>query len=135
MAQATSASATAVPCEARIADGAIRGGLVGLLWAGYFGASELPPLRTGIGSTTALLRYGALSTLSFSSFFGIYSGLLCAAEQTFGGESLVCPLVAGGSIGTAIGAYLPAPRALNMVTCGGCTAAVSVGFSMLLSRK
>ena len=29
-----------VPCDARVADGAIRGGFVGLLWAGFYGPGE-----------------------------------------------------------------------------------------------
>ena len=34
-----------VPCDARVADGTIRGGLVGFLWAGFYGPGEYAALQ------------------------------------------------------------------------------------------
>ena len=92
-----------MPCDARVADGAIRGGFVGLLWAGFYGRSEFAASAT---ATTAVLpfaaRYTAVSVLSFSAFFGAYSGLLCGAERVFGAESHYSSLIAGGAMGGVI---------------------------------
>lgn len=133
---------TFVPCNARVADGAIRGALVGALW-GAFGPSEqlggslTPTVRGKVVPSSMLhqVRYGVLSTLSFSCFFGLYSGLLCSAERAFGTDSIVCPVIAGGAIGSAIGTCLPPPRAPNILVCGGVTAAVSAVSAWTLSSK
>ena len=125
---------TAVPCDARVADGAIRGGFVGLLWAGFYGRSEFAASAT---ATTAVLpfaaRYTAVSVLSFSAFFGAYSGLLCGAERVFGAESHYSSLIAGGAMGGVIGACLP-PRATNAAMIGTTTALISAATSYMLSR-
>ena len=81
------------------------------------------------------MRYGILSTVAFSSFFGIYSGILCAAERTFGSESVACPLVAGGTIGCGIGACLPPPRSVNVLFCGSVTASVSALSAYALKQQ
>lgn len=129
---------THIPCEARVADGAIRGAFVGVLWAA-FGPSETvvasaPKLSSGAWVASGL-RYGALSTLSFSAFFGLYSGLLCWTERSLGRESLACPLVAGGAIGSTIGACLPPPRAPNVLVCGSVTAGVSMLSAYMLQKR
>ena len=132
---------TYVPCNARVADGAIRGALVGALWGAFGPAEQLggswTPARGKLSPSSMMqqLRYGVLSTLSFSCFFGLYSGLLCSAERSFGTDSMVCPVVAGGAIGSAIGACLPPPRAPNILVCGGVTAAVSAVSAWALSGK
>lgn len=129
---------THVPCDARTADGVIRGAFVGLLW-GAFGPVESLGAPKSVPSNTSLLasslRYSLVSALSFSAFFGVYSGLLCNAERAFGRDSIACPLIAGGSIGSAIGALLPPPRAPNVLVCGSVTAGVSAVSAYMLQRK
>ena len=98
---------TRVPCDARVADGAIRGGFVGSLWAGFYGPGEYGALTTPMPVLRFAMRYGMLSVLSFATFFGAYSGLLCRAERMFGNESRASSVVAGGAMGAAIGACLP----------------------------
>ena len=120
-----------MPCDARVADGAIRGGLVGLLWAGFFGPSEIAAHNTRV--LPLALRYVALSTLSFSAFFGAYSGLLCRAEHVFGTESPVSSVVAGGATGCAIGATLP-PRGPNAFALGLITALISGTIAAIARR-
>ena len=96
-------------CDARMADGAIRGAMMGALWSAFFGASDLHrELREVAGKRHTLLatRYTLLSVLGFGGFFGIYNGLLCQAESRFGTESVAGPVLVGGSLGAAIGASI-----------------------------
>lgn len=107
---------TEAPCDARVADGAIRGSLVGTLWAVYFGPSEVEALREcgRLRVAASCARYASLSVLSFGGFFGAYNGIQCGAERMFGPDSLACPIFAGGTVGAVIGAVaLPPPHAVN----------------------
>lgn len=128
---------TRVPCDARVADGAIRGGLVGLLWAGFFGPGEYAALLHSSRHSSPLLfavRYGTLSMLSFASFFGAYSGLLCNAERVFGSEGLGGSVIAGGTMGAVVGACMP-PRGANALVIGSTTALISGATAAVLQRK
>ena len=93
---------------------------------------EPPPTS---GASAVALRHGALTVLGFSAFFGAYNGLLCRAERVFGADSFACPMLAGGAIGSAIGACLPPPRAPNVLVCGTCTALVSAASAALLNQQ
>jgi hypothetical protein len=123
-----------VPCDARVADGAIRGGLVGLLWAGFYGPGEFAALQTPSAVLPFALRYGALSTLAFATFFGAYSGMLCRTERLFGSDNLSGSIIAGGTMGAVVGACMP-PRGTNALMIGGTTALISGATAALLQRK
>ena len=131
---------TRVPCNARMADGAIRGGFVGFLWAGFYAPGEYASLLESMPHAAPpralpfALRYGAMSVLSFSAFFGAYSGLLCRAESTLGSESLGSSVIAGGAMGCAIGACLP-PRLPNALMIGSMTALVSGATAALVQQR
>ena len=127
-----------VRCDARVADGAIRGGLVGALWVGFFGPSELQGLhqlsRLHVAASAA--RYSSICILSFGGFFGAYNGIQCATERVFGSDSLACPTLAGGTIGAAIGAFgMPPPHMLNAGLFAAAMAAVSGTSAWLFSGK
>ena len=127
-------SASRVPCDARVADGAIRGGLVGLLWAGFYGPGEFAAAAPAPTSVLPFaLRYGTLSVLSFAAFFGAYSGLLCRAERSFGTKSLASSVIAGGAMGSVIGAWIP-PRGQNALMIGSMTALVSGATAALVQQ-
>ena len=123
-----------VPCDARVADGAIRGGFVGLLWAGFYGPGEYTQVATSTRALPFALRYGGASVLSFAAFFGAYSGLLCRAERVLGSDSLGSSIVAGGAMGAGIGACIT-PRLPNAVIIGGMTAAVSGATAALVQQR
>jgi hypothetical protein len=123
-----------VPCDARAADGVIRGLGVGFLWGCFGPVTEAPSPRPS-SSMLSSFRFGAFSMASFATFFGAYNGLLCMAESTFGSDSFVCPMLAGGAIGGVIGAGLPPPRLPNVLLCGSCTAFVSAVSARLLSKR
>jgi len=132
---------TRVPCDARMADGAIRGGFVGLLWAGFYGPGEYTALvqtatthKSMPGALPFALRYGSLSVISFAAFFGAYSGLLCRSETLFGTESLGSSVIAGGAMGCAIGACLP-PRGPNALIIGSMTALVSGATAAVVQQR
>ena len=128
-------SASRVPCDARMADGAIRGSFVGLLWAGVYGPGEY---SASLGPKPHVLpfalRYSALCVVSFASFFGVYCGLLCRTGRIFGNESPASSTIAGGAIGCAIGACLP-PRAPNALMVGAMTALVSGATAMVVQPR
>lgn len=123
-----------VPCDARVADGAIRGGLVGLLWAGFYGTGEFAAAGRPAAVLPFALRYTSISALSFSAFFGMYSGMLCHAERFFGTDSLASSVIAGGAMGGAIGACLP-PRMSNALAIGSMTAFVSGATAAVVNAR
>ena len=144
-----SSSSAALTCDARVADGVVRGTMVGLLWGGFFGPSEIRhwlQLRSAAPPSAAAaaafgLRYCALSMVGFAGFFGTYNGLLCASEKCVGRNSLVSPFVAGGTLGGALGATLPAvgtswrSRITNTIFCATCTAVVSAASAHFLASS
>ena len=80
------------------------------------------------------LRYTSISALSFSAFFGMYSGMLCHAERYFGTDSLASSVIAGGAMGGAIGACLP-PRMSNALAIGSMTAFVSGATAAVVNAR
>ena len=123
------------PCDARVADGAVRGCIVGGLWAGFFGWKELDIVireASAMNVAVAASRYTAASVLGFGAFFGVYNGVLCASEKACGSDSLVGPVLAGGAMGAAIGAYLPPPRLGNIGGYSLFLALVSAGTANFL---
>ena len=80
-------------------------------------------------------RYFAQSVLSFGAFFGAYNGVLCIAEHSCGSDSLAGPVLAGGSMGALIGAWLPPPRLLNIGGYSIFLALVSAGTASLIKVR
>ena len=130
-----------VPCDARVADGAIRGAFMGVVWAAWFGPSDMHRevlLRGASRLRWALVaaRYTSMSVAGFSGFFGMYNGFLCQAERQFGSRSLAAPTIVGGALGAAIGASIRPLNMLNVATVGSLCATVSmaVSASMAMAR-
>jgi hypothetical protein len=125
-----------LPCGARVADGAIRGGMVGVLWTAYFLPGDLRQLRTTApgGVPLRAARATALTTAGFASFFGAYNGVFCGAERVFG-EGVASPFLAGGVAGGALGAALgpPSTRLASVAVCAGATAVLCAGSHALVS--
>lgn len=134
-----------VPCEARVADGAIRGGMIGFLWyfSNSFGllgeatAIVAPPHSTSASRALHSLKSFGVSVFGFGAFLGMYSGLLCASERLLPDESsrIAAPTIAGVTIGTAIGACLPPPRVNNMIMCAAATGGVSALCSYVMTKQ
>lgn len=126
-----------VPCDARVADGAIRGGIVGLLWAGFFGVEEIAAMGqvSTMRATLAAGGYLGASVVSFGAFFGLYNGVLCQAERFGGGNALVGPCLAGATMGAAIGACMPPPRLLTIGQYSAFLAFVSVATASMMKAR
>lgn len=122
-------SSSSFPCDSRVADGAIRGTMVGSLWLLYFLPAEVRFLaaanvgghKVGLGAA----RYSALTMCGFAGFFGAYNGVFCGAERLLG-EGAASPLLAGGVAGAALGATVgpPASRLASVAICSASTAAL-----------
>ncbi len=115
-----------IPCSARVADGAIRGGMVGALWVGYFGprGDSWRAAAPAGGGALAAARAGALTVLGFAGFFGTYNGIFCHSQRAFG-EGVATPLLSGACVGGTIGALMggpPGSRGINMALCSASTA-------------
>ena len=128
------------PCDARVADGIIRGTLVGGLWACFFGPGDTGRIMeaTHLQVFGAASRHLLLSVAGFGCFFGAYNAVLCGAEKICGNDgraNLAGPIVAGGTMGAAIGAYLPPPRAVNIAAYSIFLASVSAGSAALINRN
>lgn len=134
-------SPTEVPCDARLVDGLVRGAMVGALWAGFFGPSDLhaevlrrlpgPPPHTGAFAA----RHFATATLGFAALNGAYNGLFCGGERLFGGGTSGA-FVAGAASGAAIGVLmpgLPPPRGANVAMCAISTAVLCAGCHRLVN--
>ena len=144
-AQASRMSRRAVreaPCDARVADGAVRGTIVGALWAMYFWNNESGHVPRDIGalrSVAAFSKFMGISMSGFMIFFGAYNGVLCGAEQMWGADSIVGPVLAGGTMGSAIGAFQQPPRGQpRMYTIGAYSlflAVVSAATASVLKVK
>ena len=97
-----------LPCEARVADGAIRGAGIGLLWGVFYGPGEFRAAKSGKAGATALarpamhaLQHGGLTTLGFAAFLAGYNGIYCSSERRFG-PSPGNALLAGGCMGSLL---------------------------------
>ena len=130
------------PCDARVADGAVRGTIVGALWAMYFWNNESGHVPRDIGalrSVAAFSKFMGISMSGFMIFFGAYNGVLCGAEQMWGADSIVGPVLAGGTMGSAIGAFQQPPRGQpRMYTIGAYSlflAVVSAATASVLKVK
>jgi hypothetical protein len=80
-----------------------------------------------------------ISMSGFMIFFGAYNGVLCGAEQMWGADSIVGPVLAGGTMGSAIGAFQQPPRGQHrMYTIGAYSlflAVVSAATASVLKVK
>lgn len=115
---------------ARVADGAFRGCCVGTLWVVWHAASEARSVTTG-SRMLHLLRFSVATPIGFASFFAAYNGVLCFAEKTLRQDSL-SPMIAGGTAGAFMGAFVVPFRFVNVLGCGVSTALVCAGFQRLL---
>ena len=109
-------------CEARVADGAVRGAFLGLLWSGFFLPSEVRTAGVAAGwpALRFALRTSTLTTAGFAVFLGGYNGVFCVSERTFG-RTWLNPAVSGGLLGAAIG-YGAHPSRLSVGSGALCTA-------------
>lgn len=127
-----------MPCPARVADGAIRGAIVGSLWAffGPTGDARRPigfdVLRRG-GASAAVHGFG--SVLFFSGFLGIYSGVSCTSQTWFAQDSLMHAGFSGAIMGGFIGASMAPTSPRNVLACATATSLISVLFTSLLQRR
>lgn len=132
---------SSVPCDARFWDGVVRGGMVGALWAGFFGPSELHAERLRSGRPVRLgafaARYGLLASAGFAGLNGAYNALFCYGERVFG-DGVAGACVAGGVAGGVIGACypgLPPPRSMNVAVCSVGTAVLCAASFRLVRLK
>ena len=97
-----------LPCEARVADGAVRGAALGFLWSAWFGVSEVwcasrPLSHNGMQLAKSTGGY----VLGFGGFLAVYNGIFCWCERQFGRDSSVSPVVSGALVGLGVGVALP----------------------------
>ena len=127
-----------VPCDARVADGAIRGAIVGALWVVCMGEVELRNELRGLSSMGRLRLWATYSpkmALGFTCFFGLYNGVSCAVEYGFGPGSHAGPVLAGSFMGGAIGAVQRGPRLVNMAGYSIFLGVVSYATSTMLNHS
>ena len=111
-------------CEARVADGAVRGAFLGLLWSGFFlpSGGRTGGVAAGWPALRFALRTSTLTTAGFAVFLGGYNGVFCVSERTFG-RTWLNPAVSGGMLGAAIG-YGAHPSKVSVVAGAAATAAL-----------
>ena len=120
-----------LPCSARVADGAIRGAGLGVLWAVWYGRSEVEAAQATSKLATARplvygLRFGVGSALSFGALIGVYNGLFCTSEKYFG-RGLASPLLAGTVMGTVLGCAFTPHQPAPIAATAFATAALCAG--------
>jgi len=127
-----------LPCEARVADGAIRGAGIGLLWGMFYGPGEWRLARSGaVGAAAATrpvlhaLQHGGLTTAGFAAFLAGYNGIYCSSERRLG-PSAGNALLAGGCMGSLLGAAVSWPvRATSVVSTAVGTALLCAGCQLV----
>ena len=108
---ATTAWSQELSTEARVADGAIRGAGIGLLWGIFHGPSEVSRALNGTEGAAAAARpmqhalmHGIGATLGFAVFLGGYNGIYSVVERRSGQKALGA-FTAGGTMGAVLGAF------------------------------
>ena len=140
----TYAWAQALPVSSRMADGAIRGAGIGLLWGIFWGPSEAHFARSGAAGAAAAVRpalhaltHGGMATIGFAMFLGGYNGIYSAIDR-IGGQKTLSAFTAGGVMGGVLGGLSagvplkPKPGAIGttLTTAAG-TALLCAGCQML----
>ncbi|EWM27108.1 Mitochondrial inner membrane translocase subunit Tim17/Tim22/Tim23/peroxisomal protein PMP24 [Nannochloropsis gaditana] len=97
-------------CDARLAEGCIRGLYVGALWGAFFHRYDTVPLPTKASRGQIMLRIfrtravGACKhSFLLATFLGLYSGSSCVAEKTMGRRNWATSFVGGLSAGAFAG--------------------------------
>jgi hypothetical protein len=118
------------PCSSRMADGVVRGGLVGIAWGLVFGLHDLPPIvpKSGEPATSIATRVGrnvfslgssvAVNGFGFAVFLGTFSGVSCLSERTRGAKDWINSAVGGVAAGALVGARSGNPVQTATIAAG-----------------